>query len=423
MRSRNGVPTISGKKFNENNAYSLLQRISFPRLAGTSGDKKVRGILTEELKQIGFKPAFQRFKCQTFDNTQSALEVISPYYKRYNCDVVGLSGNTPSEGISGNPAVINYFSHPVIKSIKDSIPFIFSPNKDLFGLMKRYKIKGYVRVSPPSVKPIVFTTREPHQKIFGKIPAVSISYEDAIEIIHKGASKIRITSRQKMFRADVSNISVEVKGSDIPEERIIVFGHYDSVFNSCAAQDNGGGTVCVVELARYFKQHQPLRTITFILFGAEEMGLLGSFYYADKLTGKDLSTIKLAINIDNVGPVFGDNRAVICGNESMQNYVQALAREIGLPMHISQFAFSSDNIPLNERGIPSISLGRTVGSYGHSSVNDLKITNADVVGIIGDFTIQLVERIANSVKIPFDLKIAEKDKELVTKYIEALNLK
>lgn len=81
----------------------------------------------------------------------------------------------------------------------------------------------------------------------------------------------------------VHNIIAEIKGTEKPDEIVIVGGHLDS-WNSPGSQganDNGTGSSSVLEAARLIMKSgvKPKRTIRFILFTGEEQGLLGSTEY------------------------------------------------------------------------------------------------------------------------------------------------
>lgn len=99
------------------------------------------------------------------------------------------------------------------------------------------------------------------------------------------------------------------KGSDPQRNRelIIYSGHYDHDGVSdkgiyAGADDNGSGTVGVVELARAFAANgeRPARSILFIVFAAEERGLLGSYYYTQHPL-LPLEQTKAVINFDMIG--------------------------------------------------------------------------------------------------------------------------
>lgn len=76
-----------------------------------------------------------------------------------------------------------------------------------------------------------------------------------------------------------NNIIVEIKGKALPDEIVLVSAHFDAVPKSPGADDDASGVAGLVELARVLKD-QPLdRTVRFVLFTFEEVGLAGSAEY------------------------------------------------------------------------------------------------------------------------------------------------
>ncbi|PYT14345.1 MAG: peptidase M28 [Acidobacteria bacterium] len=111
-------------------------------------------------------------------------------------------------------------------------------------------------------------------------------------------------------RATSYNVVGMVEGSDtrLAGETILFSGHYDhdglagqgGVYHG--ADDNGSGTVGVVELARAFAKNpvKPRRSLVFAVFAAEERGLLGSYYYVAHPL-RPLATTRAVINFDMIG--------------------------------------------------------------------------------------------------------------------------
>src|SRR5208282_296221 len=75
-----------------------------------------------------------------------------------------------------------------------------------------------------------------------------------------------------------ANVIAEIKGSEKPEEFVILGAHLDSWELGTGALDNGCNAALVVDALRAIKASglQPRRSIRFILFSGEEEGLLGS---------------------------------------------------------------------------------------------------------------------------------------------------
>lgn len=81
---------------------------------------------------------------------------------------------------------------------------------------------------------------------------------------------------------DQFNVIADIKGSEFPDEYVIVGGHIDDWDAAQGAQDNGTGMATTFEAARLIMASgiQPRRTIRFMFWGGEEQGLLGSAAYA-----------------------------------------------------------------------------------------------------------------------------------------------
>ena len=79
----------------------------------------------------------------------------------------------------------------------------------------------------------------------------------------------------------LNNVVADLKGTEFPDEYVIVCAHLDSWHQATGATDNGTGTCSTLEAARLITASglEPKRTIRFILWGGEEQGLLGSRGY------------------------------------------------------------------------------------------------------------------------------------------------
>src|SRR5690606_33615054 len=146
-------------------------------------------------------------------------------------------------------------------------------------------------------------------KIFGartqEIPSVDISLED-YGILYRLAKngiipKIRIeTSSKKLGNIPSFNTIAQIKGSELPDEYVILSAHLDSWEGGSGATDNGTGTIAMMEVARILKKvlPNPKRTILIGLWGSEEQGLNGSRAFV--LDNPDIIEKTQAVfNLDN----------------------------------------------------------------------------------------------------------------------------
>jgi len=110
-------------------------------------------------------------------------------------------------------------------------------------------------------------------------------------------------------RGATANVAGLLEGADpaLREETIIFSAHYDHLGMRegkllPGADDNASGTAGLLELARLFaaEQARPRRSILFVAFGAEEAGLLGSYYYVSHPL-RPLGSTRAVINLDMIG--------------------------------------------------------------------------------------------------------------------------
>jgi photosystem II stability/assembly factor-like uncharacterized protein len=104
---------------------------------------------------------------------------------------------------------------------------------------------------------------------------------------------------------EAENVIGERRGCELPEEIVIICGHFDSVswnsslWDAPGAEDNASGTACAVAAARAFRNMSFKRTVRYVAFGGEEGGLLGSKAYADYCARKGEKIIAV-LNADMV---------------------------------------------------------------------------------------------------------------------------
>jgi len=108
---------------------------------------------------------------------------------------------------------------------------------------------------------------------------------------------LTVTYDKNLQRGYVTtNLIAELPGSTHPEEIVLIGAHYDAFY--AGADDNTSGAAIVLELARVLTQHRYTRTLRFVAFDLEEIGLEGSFQYVSALKGDRLTA---SIIFDTVG--------------------------------------------------------------------------------------------------------------------------
>ncbi|MEX2490976.1 MAG: M28 family peptidase [Nitrospirales bacterium] len=101
------------------------------------------------------------------------------------------------------------------------------------------------------------------------------------------------------------NIEAEVRGTDRPEDILVIGAHYDSVKGSPGANDNGTGVAAMLVLARQFVHSPASRTLRFVAFANEEPPFfqtrdMGSWVYARRSRQRNENII-LMISLETIG--------------------------------------------------------------------------------------------------------------------------
>lgn len=142
---------------------------------------------------------------------------------------------------------------------------------------------------------------------------------------------------------DSENVVAYIKGSEKPNEVIVISAHLDhegikdgEIYNG--ADDDGSGSVAILEIAEAFKKaadagHGPKRTILFLHVTAEEKGLLGSSYYTDISPIFPLENTVANLNIDMIGRTdpkrVGDrNYVYLIGSDKLSTELHNLSEEV-----------------------------------------------------------------------------------------------
>ena len=126
------------------------------------------------------------------------------------------------------------------------------------------------------------------------------------------------------------NVVAYVEGSDpqLKDECVVMGGHFDHCglhagLHFAGADDNASGSAVVMEIAQAFAalDVKPKRSVVFVLFGGEEMGLMGSNYFADHIPSQ-FKKVDAMFNFDMVGEGDGTGCAVTERSPQLKEMIQ-----------------------------------------------------------------------------------------------------
>ncbi|MFC2170178.1 M20/M25/M40 family metallo-hydrolase [Acidobacteriota bacterium] len=205
------------------------------------------------------------------------------------------------------------------------------------------------------------------------------------------------------------NIAAKVQGSDpeLKQEVVIVGGHFDHVGKDnrglvfAGADDNASGISAVMELARAFQnlKEKPKRTILFILFTAEEKGLLGSRYYVDNPILPLEKTVAM-INLDMIGRNDTGQISLIGRYQYPKLYelvepINKQSANFELNFAVEGFIKQSDHFPFMRKDIPCITLNSGMHDTLHRPEDTADRIIPDKAQMAAQFVFLSLWKIAN----------------------------
>jgi hypothetical protein len=225
------------------------------------------------------------------------------------CTALGGSVGTDGQVIEGEILAINDWEELKKlddKAVKGKIIYYskvmnpyFISTFHAYGDCGSYRMNGAIEAAKKGAKAIVIrslTLKEdsnPHTGMMRyeegvpKIPGMAISVKDAMQLNELLKKDGKVTARMKLdcqiFPDTISyNVIGEIRGSEFPDEIIVVGGHLDSWDIGEGAHDDGAGIVQSIEVLRLMKlmNYTPKRTIRCVLYMNEENGNKGGISYA-----------------------------------------------------------------------------------------------------------------------------------------------
>ncbi|HOP08339.1 MAG TPA: M28 family peptidase [candidate division Zixibacteria bacterium] len=176
------------------------------------------------------------------------------------------------------------------------------------------------------------------------------------------------------------NVVAIKTGSRFPDHEVIIGAHRDAVISSPGADDNGSGTVGVMEMARVLYDLETDMTIKFILFDAEEEGLLGSYHYAEEAAARE-DNIVYMFNMDMIANIDNDSDVTVYhGDETGLSVLfnQLSDSLVGITGHLAGNIAASDHYPFSQEGwTVTFPIEYIFSDYYHTSHDSTVYCNFD----------------------------------------------
>jgi len=304
-------------------------------------------------------------------------------------DLIDLSISFANEGAAG----VVFVAMQNFENGKELVPFKYSRS-----------------VSPIGI-PVIQISREILLGILNANGYKGNDLEDSFDFLSKSNGLLNLSSSVEIdtIMSTTANIAGFVE-SKKTEQWIVIGAHYDhlgyggsgsgsrapkiqEIHNG--ADDNASGVGLVVMLAEYYSKNNPEANIAFVLFGAEEEGLIGSKHFVENLP-IDKEKIKMMIKFDMVGRL-SDAGVSIMGATTAEEFdsVLNIYQSEKLPLRIGGGGYSgSDQASFYSEKIPVLFFSTGMHGDYHKPSDDVDKINFDGMQQIAELLVKITNEFA-----------------------------
>jgi carboxypeptidase Q len=413
-----------------------LTNVIGPRLTGSAEAAKSVEYVAEEMRKAGLTVRLQKLTVPRWVRGEEHGEIFQwegmPQGTARKIELTALGGSiaTPAGGLSGDIVVVNSFDELATLGrarIEGKI-VLFNAKFDrelqaagyggtAYGRVGAYRFTGaqraaqygaigvLVRSVGGSQNRLAHTGSMAYSDGIAKIPAAAVSFEDAETMAYLatlGRLRVRFTITPQVL-PDVTSYNVigEVRGSERPDEIVLVGGHLDSWDLGTGALDNATGVAASMQVGFLVKllKLKPKRTIRIVAFMNEENGSVGSRVYAEEEKnniGKHFAAIESDLGATHpLGFNFSGKADALPFFAPLSNI---LADQGAAGVQPQAGAIGADTAPLNRAGVPSFSPWfdqRTYFNYHHTAADTFDKVDPKALSELGSILAVLAYGLAN----------------------------
>lgn len=347
------------KKISADNMYNHIAHLSAePRVAGTEAEWNAVQYIESELASYGYKTEIQPFTFENYYAPKTALtvggETLSSSSFTYTpngvvtADLVyaglGRTGDFDGIDVTGKIALIKRgeiaFAEKVLNAAQAGASAVIIYNNQA-GV-----INGTLGEANDNYVPAVALSQADGDRI-----AAALTGGQTI------SATVSVTEGRIVEETSHNVVAVkEPTNKNKATDQIIVVGaHHDSVEGAPGANDDASGVAATLELARVMANMPTDTEIRFVTFGAEELGLIGSYEYVDSLSQAERDRIVGMWQMDMVGSRDAGELVMftVDGEKNVVTDLSAAAGvRTGTPLTYGQEG-RSDHVPFYEAGIPA----------------------------------------------------------------------
>lgn len=365
-------------KVSGENIYEHIEAMAYEddaRMTGTEGEETAADYIAEQMESYGLDVERQEFDIVSWFDGSASLEMISPETKAFDVANFQYSCSTPGGSITAE--VLDCGLGYPEDFPADTAGKIALISRGEFTFAEKVQNAANAGAAAAiiynhSPGPVNGTLANPSE-----IPALEMLQDDGLYIIGllgagNTVSLSMISECSIDYGTSQNVIGTLYANRGKKSHGTIVMGAHMDCVDSPGANDNASGVAAMLESARILSEEKLAYNIEFAAFGAEEIGLVGSYQYLDNLSEEEFNDIVAMINLDMVG--VGEAIGVMTVEEDANSFVADLAEvyldNFGYPYDRSTSS-SSDHEGFELSGIPSVFLDYHEDPYYHTDEDSL----------------------------------------------------
>jgi Iap family predicted aminopeptidase len=331
------------------------------RTAGSGEAARAADEIAEAFRELGLEPRFQEFPLLGYDAEEPELEIDGERWTAGPC-IYAHPGEVEGE----------------IRKLADGLWAVG---------------EGRIRRTPFGRGPIPFLTGLVYGGHIATPPTCFVSVADSARL--QDGMRARLVVRGEFVPGRKErNVIADVPGAN-PDEAVVVGAHYDSVWRGPGGIDNATGVEGMRRVAERLLGREHPRSLRFIAFGAEEIGLIGARRYVlEEKEAERLDQIVGMVNLDCIGR--GDQLQILAAPAALLGRAEELARGLGLvdrydvSTEIGEEA-GTDHLPFAQNKIPAVSVLHFPYDEYHLPEDTLDLVDERLMDDAVDLATALVE--------------------------------
>ena len=394
---------LRDRALTSSDAYSIVESLTVevgPRRTGTEGDKRAVAWAQNKMKALGFDRVYtEQIDVPRWHRGHAHAQVVAPFPQPLVVTSLGYGAPTPEGGLTAEIVKfedVDALMNAPARKVKGKIAFInkrmerartgegYGPAVKGRSLgMRAAAEKGAVAMLLRSVG--TDNDRMPHTGMMSidgvenPIPALALAAPDAnqLEAMLKRGKPVQVkldVDSERLADGPSFNVIGEITGREKPEEAVVIGAHLDSWDEGTGAIDDGAGVGIVMETARMISElpQRPRRTLRVVLFGAEEIGLVGAKQYVEAHQNDMDNIVAVSESDFGAGKIWRFDTRMPENKFDVADQIMQLLAPLGIERGNNSSHGGSDSSPFVAQGVPAFGLYQDGTDYFdyHHTAND-----------------------------------------------------